>query len=109
MTQTELSQILDRQPLTLLYFSTPSCSVCKVLRPKVEALLEDSPPWKFQYIDTTASMEIAGQNLIFAVPTLLLMAEGREIARLSRHFGMQELEGPVRRYAQLFDGAAADS
>ncbi len=102
MTAEELTQILDEHPLTLLYFSTPTCGVCKVLKPQVKALLEAEPPWHFEYINTEASMEIAGQQLIFAVPTLLLMAEGREVARLSRHFGMHELEQPVRRYAELF-------
>jgi len=73
-----------------------------VLKPRVEALLKEVPPWYFQYVNTEESMEIAGQRLIFAVPTLLLMADGREVARLSRHFGMHELEQPVRRYAELF-------
>ena len=105
MTSEELKNVLDENPLTVLYFSTPSCNVCKVLRPKVESLLAEEPPWHFQYMNTEESMEIAGQHLIFAVPTILLMAEGREIARLSRHFGMSELETPVRRYAQLFNEA----
>ena len=103
MTQDELKSILYEHPLTLLYFSTPSCNVCKVLRPKIETLLEEEPPWHFQYVNTEESMEVAGQLLIFAVPTLLLMADGREIARFSRHFGMDELEAPVRRYAELFN------
>jgi len=105
MTSEELKTILDEHPLTLLYFSTPSCNVCKVLRPKVEELLAEEPPWHFQYMNTEESMEIAGQHLVFAVPTLLLMAEGREITRLSRHFGIHELEKPIRRYAQLFNEA----
>jgi len=107
MTPTELTTVLQEHPLTLLYFSTPSCGVCKVLRPQVEALLEEEPPWYFQYMNTEESMEIAGQNLIFAVPTLLLMADGHEIARLSRHFGMRELEQPIRRYAELSKQAEA--
>ncbi|MBC8374645.1 MAG: thioredoxin family protein [FCB group bacterium] len=98
----ELKLILDEHPLTLLYFSTPTCGVCQVLRPQVEALLQDEAPWHFQYVNTEESREIAGQHLIFAVPTILLMADGREITRLSRHFGMHELEQPVRRYAELF-------
>jgi thioredoxin-like negative regulator of GroEL len=99
----ELNAVLEAKPLTLLYFSTPSCNVCKVLRPKVEQLLEEHAPWHFQYVNTEEAMELAGQHLIFAVPTLVLMADGREITRLSRHFGMHELETPVRRYAQLFN------
>lgn len=105
MKPVELTALLDEHPLTLLYFSTPTCGVCKVLRPQVETLLKEEPPWHFQYMNTEESMEIAGQHLIFAVPTLVLMADGREVARLSRHFGMNELEQPVRRYAELFKQA----
>ena len=102
MTPAELQTVLDEHPLTLLYFSTPQCNVCKILKPQVKTLIEENPPWYFQYMNTEESMEIAGQHLIFAVPTLLLMAEGREIGRLSRHFGMNELEHQVHRYAELF-------
>ena len=103
MTIDDLKDILKDRPLTLLYFSTPSCNVCKVLRPQDENLLSNEPPWHFQYVNTEESLEVAGQHLVFAVPTLLLMADGREVARLSRHFGMHELEAPVRRYAQLIN------
>lgn len=50
-------------------------------------------------------MEVAGQYTVFAVPTLLLMVEGREVARFSRHFSMQELEAPIRRYAKLINNS----
>jgi len=102
MTPSDLKTVLEEYTLTLLYFSTPACNVCQVLRPKVEALLQEEPPWFFQYVNSEESPELAGQHLVFTVPTLLLMAEGREVARYSRHFGMGELETPVRRYAQLF-------
>lgn len=102
MTTDELKTILQENPLTLLYFSAPTCSVCKVLRPKTEALISQNPPWFFQYINTEESLEVAGQHMVFAVPTLLLIAEGREIARFSRHFGMQALEAPIQRYADMF-------
>lgn len=97
----QLQSIFDENELTLLYFSTPSCNVCKVLRPKVEALIEDAAPWHFEYINSEESPEIAGQHMVFTVPTILLMAEGREIGRFSRHFGMDELEAPIKRYAEL--------
>ncbi|NQV14023.1 thioredoxin family protein [bacterium] len=101
----ELKSILDQYPLTLLYLSTPSCNVCKVLRPQVEAHLTNAPLWNFQYINTEDSMEIAGQHLVFAVPTLLLFLEGREVARLSRHFGMHELETQIQHVTQIFNQA----
>jgi thioredoxin-like negative regulator of GroEL len=100
----QLQSILEDKELTLLYFSTPSCSVCKVMRPKVEVLLAETPPWHFEYINTEESMEVAGQHMVFAVPTLLLMAEGKEICRYSRHFSLVELEMSIRRYAEIRKG-----
>lgn len=97
----QLQSILSEKELTLLYFSTPSCNVCKVLMPKVEAMIDNTPPWYFEYINSEESPEIAGQHMIFTVPTILLMAEGREIGRFSRHFGMDELEAPIKRYSEL--------
>lgn len=105
MTPEQLEKILKDHDLTLLYFSGPSCNVCEILRPKVEDLIAENEPWHFQYIDTEASRSLAGQYLIFAVPTLLLMAQGQEIARFSRHFGMHELEAALVRYTELVTGS----
>jgi len=102
MTTEALQILLTEYPLTLLYFTTPTCSVCKVMKPKVEALVSEVPPWHFEYINTEESREIAGQNLVFAVPTLLLMAEGREVARHSRHFAMHDLESILARYSKIY-------
>jgi len=105
VTPAELDKVLAKHALTLVYFSTPTCGVCRVLRPKVEALIEEVPPWYFQYVNTEDAAEIAGQHLIFTVPTILLMAEGKEVSRLSRHFGLHDLEQPIRRYAELIHHA----
>ncbi len=102
MTAEALRVLLAENPLTLLYFTSPTCSVCKVLRPKVEALVAENPLWHFEYINTEESREIAGQSLIFAVPTLLFMVEGREITRHSRHFGMHDLEKILNRYSKIY-------
>lgn len=104
MIVSELQECLNKNPLSLLYFSTPNCNVCKVLRPKVEAFIAVESDWKFQYINTEDSLEIAGQYLVFAVPTLLLMVEGREAGRFSRHFSMGELESQIQRYSHLYQG-----
>ncbi|MBC8215194.1 MAG: thioredoxin family protein [Candidatus Marinimicrobia bacterium] len=87
--------------LVLKYFSTPTCNVCKVLRPKVEDLVEKSNGWNFQYVDTTQSPEIAGQNLIFAVPTILLIVQGKEVKRFSRNVSLYELEQTLNKYSSI--------
>lgn len=101
MDQTGFLTLLRQHELVLAYCSTPACSVCKVLRPKVELLIDELGDWRFIYIDITESQEFAGQNLIFTVPTLLLFVQGREVRRFSRHFGLDELRQALEKYQAL--------
>jgi len=101
MTLAELKQLREQHALLLVYFSTPTCSVCKVLRPKVESLVGEYSAWTFAYCDISASTEIQGQETIFAVPTVILYGDRREMKRFSRHFGLADLEDLLTRYQDL--------
>lgn len=88
----------------LAYFSTETCNVCKVLKPKVAELIQASfPEIKLVYIQTDKLPEVAAQNQVFAVPTLLVYFEGREYIRKSRNIGIGELEREIDRpYSMIF-------
>lgn len=88
----------------LAYFSTETCNVCKVLKPKVAELIQASfPEIKMVYIQTDKLPEVAAQNQVFAVPTLLVYFEGREYIRKSRNIGIGELEREIDRpYSMIF-------
>ena len=93
-----LNTLLNQHEGMLLYFSTPQCNVCKVLRPKLMALFEEHyPEIAHYYVDTTETPEISGQYGVFAVPTILLFLDGREYIRKSRNFSPAELIEEVRR------------
>lgn len=96
-----LRGLIRESPLLAVYYSTPTCSVCKVLRPKVEDLISDLAPWQFFYVDVSQNADIRGQGMIFNVPTVILYAQGREIKRFSRNFGVGELEEVLLRYQSL--------
>ena len=89
----------------LLYFSNDSCSVCKVLRPKVAELLRDRfPLMASNYVDTDKSPVISGQFRVFTIPTILIFFEGREQVRYSRNISMHQLEDTLSRpYSLLFE------
>ncbi|MBU1533913.1 thioredoxin family protein, partial [Myxococcota bacterium] len=73
---------LGSHAIVLAYFSTPRCTLCKALRPKVEELLAtEYPAAHFAYVDSTVNPLIAGQLSVFAVPTTVLFVEGRESSR----------------------------
>jgi len=100
-----LDSLIREKKAVLLYFSTRTCSVCKVLRPKVSDLLQAQyPEVAARYVDTELSPLIAGQHRVFAVPTLLLFFDGREQARYSRNFSLSQLTQAIDRpYRLLFD------
>ncbi len=83
---------LKSAPIVIAYFSYPACNVCKVLRPKVEALSARYDEARFIYVDTHESPQLAGQYTIFTVPTLLIFVEGRESMRLSRNFSVGDVQ-----------------
>lgn len=84
----QLNQLLQEQKTSILYFSSPDCNVCHALLPKV---LKVAQVYKILVgqINTQEFKEGAGQLLVFTVPTLLVMCEGREILRESRFIDLQ--------------------
>ena len=97
-------KLKEEEPALLVYFSTETCNVCKVLKPKVAELIQVSfPEIKLVYIQTDKLPEVAAQNQVFAVPTLLVYFEGREYIRKSRNIGIGELEREIDRpYSMIF-------
>jgi len=101
----ELEEIIFREKAVLVYFSSDSCSVCKVLKPKVAELLrEDFPRMVVRYVNTELSPVISGQFRVFTIPTLLIFFEGKEQVRFSRNIHLQQLEESISRpYSLVFE------
>ena len=89
----------------LLYLSSDSCSVCKVLRPKVTELLhEQFPLMVSHYVDIEKSPVISGQFSVFTIPTILIYFEGKEQVRYSRNISLHQLEASISRpYKLVFE------
>jgi len=101
----QLQNLLKKEKALVVYFSHEQCNVCKVLKPKVAQMLKKHfPKVKMVYADTMKSPEIAGQNRIFAVPTIVGFIEGKEYFRKSRSIGINELAQIIERpYQMLFE------
>jgi len=99
---------LGAHALWVVYASTPDCSACTVLRPKVESVVVTHPRWRYQILDLTTHPEIRGQALLFTVPTILLYVEGREVQRFSRSLVLEDLESAMNRVEQFIDDSGGD-
>lgn len=101
----ELNQFISENDVAVTYFSTPTCNVCKILKPKLIELLESNfPKARFAYVNVEEARELAAQNQVFAVPTILFHFGGKEFIRKSRNVNLsvlaEELERP---YSMMFD------
>ena len=100
----ELENVVQKNDAVLIYFSHEKCNVCKVLKPKIYNMLsENFPEIKMFYSDTVLNPEIAAQNSIFTVPTIIIYLDKKEFIRKSRNVGVEELKKELQRpYSLLF-------
>jgi thioredoxin 1 len=89
----------------LLYFSHDACNVCKVLKPKVQEMINNLfPKVGFHYIDINKFPEFAAVSNAFTAPVVLVFFENKEVIRKVRTFSVIELEESIERYYRiLFD------
>ncbi|PJA96791.1 MAG: thioredoxin [Ignavibacteriales bacterium CG_4_9_14_3_um_filter_34_10] len=102
--ESEIELFLNTNNFTVLYFSTPDCTVCKVLKPKlIEFLEENFSKFKFGYVDLSQLKESAAQRNIFTVPTILFLYEGKEFIRKARHINFGELYDELSRFYSMVE------
>lgn len=101
-TEDEFSQKKSESALMLAYFSTPTCNVCKSLRPQVAQLIREYDVEGI-YVDTETFPSVSGQLLVFAVPTMVLFVYGKEFGRFGRHLSMGELAASIERVKKIIE------
>ena len=97
----ELNSKLQEEMALVVYFSSPSCNVCHVLRPKLmEALNKEYPSIGRYHADIALTPEVAAQFQVFSAPTIIVFFEGREFIRKGRSMSvdglLQEIERPYK-------------
>lgn len=101
----EFNEFVKKNEGAVIYFSTPTCNVCKVLKPKLLEILSNKfPRMRFAFVNVEDAQELAAQNQVFAVPTMLFHLDGKEFIRKSRNVNLnlltEELERP---YSLMFE------
>lgn len=100
LTAAELEEKLASQPWLVIHFSASRCNVCHATWPRT-AELAQAWQWPVIQIDAQSQPAVAAQRLVFTVPTILVILNGREILRESRFIDFDrlarilELAGPT--------------
>lgn len=102
-TQAEFDALVAEHLALLIYVTSPDCSVCTVLKPKlINMLNSDFPLLKLVTIDSARAPELAAQLGVFSSPTVILVLDGREYLRQAGTFSMAMLNDRLLRPYTLF-------
>lgn len=73
----------------IIYVSTADCNVCKSIFPKMMDIVKnyDVPVYS---VDASIHQEVAGQLLIFSVPTIIVMVDQKEAYKESRFIKFEQ-------------------
>jgi thioredoxin 1 len=83
----------------LVYFSGENCSVCKVLKPKIEEeIIKNFPKFELFEVKTDLDKEITSHFTVFSIPTTLIFFDKKEFKRYGRNMSIalfiEELKRP---------------
>ena len=97
-TNNRFEEFIKNNEAALIYFSTDQCNVCKILKPKViELIRAEFSKIKMAYVNSEKLPEVAAQNGVFSVPTILLYINGNEFIRKSRNINLSEFRSEIER------------
>ena len=75
----ELQNIINTGNPVLIYFSGENCSVCKVLKPKIEEEIKRNfSKFELFEVKTDISVELTAQFMIFSIPTIMIYFDKKE-------------------------------
>lgn len=95
--------LLRENSMVLAYFSGANCSVCHVLKPRIESILAESyPEVTFIEIKTGNAPELAARFSVFTVPVILFFIEGKEYIREARTVDLLLFEQKLAKIIGLY-------
>jgi len=100
----EIQKLINEKTAVLLYFYNDNCAPCKILRPKVQLMVEaDFSNIEFRLINAEQNTALSAQFGVFASPTLIVFFEGKEYIRESKNISISELHDKIERiYNMVF-------
>jgi thioredoxin 1 len=93
----QLADATSEGELVLLDFWQASCAPCRTLEPRLERFADAHPDRFTGYrIDVDTDTDTVARYGVMSIPTVLLLRDGHEIARLDGLIRDQDLEDAVR-------------
>ena len=99
----DIDEYISTGEPVLIYFSGENCSVCKVLKPKIEEeISKNFPKMKFLEVKADLYKEIASNFSVFSIPTMLVFFDSKEFFRRGRNISVSQFVNELKRPYTLF-------
>lgn len=93
-----LSDSINTGEPVLIYFSGENCSVCKVLKPKIEESIKSNfSKFTMYEVKTDIHKEITSHFTVFSIPTILVFFDKKEFFRKGRNLSVPLFIEEIRR------------
>lgn len=80
-----------REGTVLLFFAGEDCGLCEGMKMKVRRELAGRPV-RLMMVDLADQPSLRGDLMVFSFPTLILLQDGRELARTAGFFDLTGVE-----------------
>jgi len=97
----DIKKIINENEIVILYFSNETCGACKVIKNKLEVILESYTKTKAFEIEGEKEIEISAANGVFSFPLLILYVDRKETIRVGRNVDLLQLEQSIKRYYNM--------
>ena len=98
----QIKKEIDSKEPILIYFSGENCSVCKVLKPKIEEEVKNNfPKMRVLEVKTDLSLELTAQFMVFSIPTIIVYFDSKEFKRYGRNMSIPVFIDEIKRPYKL--------
>ena len=92
---------LEQDGILIVQFGSASCQPCTALRQRISLWQEAHSGVEALYVSLETYPQLAAQNGIFTVPTVLVYVNGQLTLRESGYFSLELMLRQVERYLAL--------
>lgn len=97
----QLREVVDSEPMSIVYFSNQTCGACEVIRNRIGVILGSYPKVKIHDLVGEVESRTAAAFDVYSYPLLILFVEGKETIRVGRNIDFLSFEKSLDRYYQM--------
>lgn len=97
----QVKKAIHNNEIYMLLISSEDCSVCISIESKLDGFMKKYSSVVREYVKVNEVPEIAGEFLVFTVPTILLFVKGKEVLRESRFINFDKIDYMLSHYNNM--------